>query len=105
MFKTTTHNLPQLPPFVPDESLENLVITEDEVGKELRNINTSKAPGPDELPSHVLKTCAQSLTAPITTLFNKSFQQGEIPTDWKKANVVPIHKKGPKTDPTNYHQL
>jgi len=29
-------------------------------------------------------------------------ENGDIPEDWKKANVTPIYKKGLKEDPGNY---
>ena len=30
----------------------------------------------------------------MTKLFNKSFDKGIYPSDWAKAIIVPIHKKG-----------
>ena len=32
-------------------------------------------------------------------IFEKSWQSGEVPRDWKKGNVVHIFKKGRKEDP------
>ena len=34
-----------------------------------------------------------------------SLDKGECPTDWKIANVTPIHKKGDRTDPSNYRPV
>ena len=34
-----------------------------------------------------------------------SLSQGEFPTDWKKANVTPIHKKGDIHDVQNYRPV
>ena len=30
---------------------------------------------------------------------------GQLPNDWKIANVVPIHKKGDKSDVNNYRPI
>ncbi|CAL4189778.1 unnamed protein product, partial [Meganyctiphanes norvegica] len=30
---------------------------------------------------------------------------GECPTDWRSANVTPIHKKGDRSDPSNYRPV
>ena len=30
---------------------------------------------------------------------------GVVPTDWKIVNVIPIHKKGDKTEPGNYRPV
>ncbi len=38
-------------------------------------------------------------------IFRRSVQHGEIPEDWKRANVTPIFKKGAKSDPGNYRPV
>src|SRR5579872_358828 len=38
-------------------------------------------------------------------LFNISFNSGELPKDWKKSVVVPIFKKGNKSDKNNYRPI
>ena len=44
--------------------------------------------------------------APLLTLiFQASIQQGTVPDEWKKANVVPIHKKGSRSDLGNYRPV
>ncbi|GAB0207679.1 mitochondrial enolase superfamily member 1 [Grus japonensis] len=35
----------------------------------------------------------------------KSWLTGEVPDDWRLANVMPIYKKGPKEDPGNYRPV
>jgi hypothetical protein len=52
--------------------------------------------GPDKLPTIVLKECAESLAPSITAIVNFSLREGLQLTDWKKANVPPIYKKGKK---------
>ena len=32
-------------------------------------------------------------------------ESGECPADWRSANVTPIHKKGDRTDPSNYRPV
>jgi len=38
-------------------------------------------------------------------IFERSWQSGEVPGDWRKANVVPIFKKGGREDPGNYRPV
>ena len=71
----------------------------------LRQIKSNKAPGPDGISGHILKHCSDSLSFPLSILFNKSYRSGCIPEDWKNANVVPIHKKGAKDDVKNYRPV
>ena len=49
-----------------------------EVYNYLKNIKTSKAPGPDAISGQVLKNCAGSLSYPLTTQYI-SYQQGQLP--------------------------
>ena len=47
----------------------------------------------------------QSLVKPLTKLFNMSLQQGIFPSIWKKANVLPLHKKSSKQYADNYRPV
>jgi len=38
-------------------------------------------------------------------IFEKLWQSGEVPGDWKKGNVTPIFKKGKKDDPRNFQTV
>jgi len=40
------------------------------------------------------------LVSPLTLLCNHSLLRGEFPSDWKKANVIPLFKKGDRQDKT-----
>ena len=61
--------------------------------------------GPDGISRCILKNCAYNFTKPLTILFDLSFSMGQLPDDWKIANVVPIHKKGDKSDVNNYRPI
>ena len=41
----------------------------------------------------------------IQLIFERSLATGEVPSDWTKANVSPIFKKGDKSDPANYRPI
>ena len=71
----------------------------------LQNINSSKAMGPDKINGRVLKSCAQSLCKPLSILFTKCYYSGNLPPEWKSAIVVPVHKKGKKSDVENYRPI
>eukprot|EP00117_Sycon_ciliatum_P005506 scpid34343/ scgid6119/ RNA-directed DNA polymerase from mobile element jockey; Reverse transcriptase len=75
------------------------------VRRTLRALNPSKATGPDAVPARVLRKCADSLALPLSKLFTLCFCSGHQPAMWKVANVVPVHKKGPKSNPRNYRPI
>ena len=64
------------------------------ITKLLKDLDPSKAAGPDHIPAKFLKLFAEDLTPCLFVLFSASLKQGVIPTDWKKAIVTPIFKKG-----------
>ena len=41
----------------------------------------------------------------MSILFDISFSTGQLPSDWKLANVVPVHKKGDKSNVENYRPI
>ena len=52
----------------------------------------------------ILKECALELSTSLCNLFNKSFQSGSLPSDWKIAHIS-VHKKGSKHKKENYRQI
>jgi hypothetical protein len=104
-----TENDPNAPlPLV--DSLENpllhtIILTEEEVDTALGNLDVSKAAGLDGIPTALLKECRAALKNPLTRIFNRSLREGTVPSNWKKAKVCPVHKKGNKSDITNYRPI
>lgn len=88
-----------------DSVLSDLIITDEMVRKELRNINVNKSCGPDELHPRLITELADLIAIPVTVLFNATLQDGILPKDWKKAFIAPIYKKGSRNLPENYRPI
>ena len=73
--------------------------------KEIKNLDTHKATGPDRIPAIALKIAAPELAVPLTRFFRKSFDDGTVPSAWKCAHVTPIPKPGSPSDPQNYRPI
>ena len=71
----------------------------------LRNINRKKASGPDGISCWVLKEAAEEIAPFLQFIFNQSLTTGQVPGDWKCANVTPVFKKGSKKEACNYRPV
>lgn len=98
--------LPELNDPIPGITLlNNIVITEQEVGDQIKLLDPSKSFGPDEISPVFIKSSGESLIKPLTRLYNISLASSKFPNMWKVANVLPLYKKGEKTSPNNYRPV
>ena len=85
--------------------LEYIIITASIVFDELNKLKTDKSPGPEGWPLCIFKECSEHLSIPLSILFNKSFQSGVLPSEWRIAFVTPIYKKGSQHLASNYRPV
>ena len=71
----------------------------------LYHLDPHKSMGLDGIHPRVLRELVEVLTKPLSIIYQQSWLTGEVPVDWKLANVTPIYKKGRKEDPGNYRPV
>ena len=86
-------------------SPDSFSTTPAEVYDVISGLTPGKAPGLDELPPKLLSLCARGISVSLCTLFNRSFCDGRVPSAWKEALIVPVHKSGSKSSPSNYRPI
>ena len=85
------YRLPQPPTKLPinKDTPELLEVWEMHIFKLLAALNPSKACGPDEIPTWMLKEYAELLSFPISRIINLSLKEQSLPKIWKFADVSP----------------
>ena len=74
-------------------SLESIMISESDILKTIRSLDIIKAHGYDEISVRMMKICNDTIVEPLKMLFVNPINQAVFPSQWKKANVIPVHKK------------
>ena len=88
-----------------DSEVADVDITEEKVMSMLEKLKEGKSPRPDAISPKLLRECKETLCYPLTKIFEKSLKEARLPSDWKLANVTPIHKGGDKTEPSNFRPV
>ena len=91
---------PSVVPVIPDP-----VFTSDEIDVILVHLDVNSACGPSGISPVILKQCHRLLSPSLAVIFNVSIQTSKIPSQWKKANVTPVFKKGDKHTVSNYRPI
>ena len=71
----------------------------------LSSLDGSSSMGPDDLHPVFLKSCSSGLAAPLSRIFQTSFHEMALPKLWKESVVVPLFKKGVRSDALNYRPI
>ena len=87
--------------------ISDLTFSLDDVEKLLKGVRIDKSPGPDGLHPKLLRALAEdtAFVEAVYELFCCCAENKLIPSDWKLANVVALHKKGPRNDPSKYRPV
>ena len=68
----------------------------DDIAKILQNLDPNKAHDYDKISVQMLQLRGNSICKPLERIFQQAMESGSFPSEWKKGNVVPIHKKDDK---------
>ena len=73
---------------------------------ELERLKDDKAAGADDLVPRFLNRIKGDTSYPlIVVLSQRVFENGEVPDEWREANVVPIFKNGSRGQASSYRPV
>ena len=78
---------------------------EKEIEQKIKAMADSKALGPNSIRKKILKVHSKTLSKPLGKLINLLLNQGKFPAILKIAKVIPIHKRGDKSECDNYRPI
>jgi hypothetical protein len=85
-------------PLVPEPSASELELAIDK-------LKTRKSPRINQIPAEMIKAGGRTIFLEIHKLITSIWKRDELPEEWKESIIIPIHKKGDKTDCNNYRGI
>jgi hypothetical protein len=73
-----------------------------EVEMAMEKLKRHKSPGIYQFPAALIKPEGRKIYSEILKLTNSIWNKEEFHEEWKESLIVPIYKKGNKTDCNNY---
>jgi hypothetical protein len=71
----------------------------------IEKLKRHKSVGIDQIPAELIKAGGRIIRAEIHKLIISVWNKEELPEEWKESVIVPIYKKGDKTDCSNYRGI
>ena len=68
-------------------------------------LKNSISPGPDKIPTKLVRDAIETICEPLVIVFNASLEKGTVPDIWKVAHVTPVFKSGQKSNLPNYRPI
>ena len=88
-----------------DSLLSNVEITREKVLHIMHSLDPKKAHRWGDFSINMIKLCDMEIVKPLYLIYMKFLETGRFPSSWKKANVVPIHKKENRQLKKNYRPI
>jgi hypothetical protein len=76
-----------------------------EVEMAIGKLKRYKSPGMNQIPAELIKAGGSKISSEIHKLIISILNKEELPDQWKESIVVPVYKKGDKTDCSNYRGI
>ena len=88
-----------------ENCISDIIFCDDDISRIIKNLNPNKGHGFDGISIRMIQLCGDSIIFPLSTIFKTAIKAGVFPDNWKKGNIVPVHKKLSKQLLGNYRPI
>ena len=85
-------------PLVPEPSASEIELV-------IEKLKSHKSPGIDQILAELIKAGGKTIRCEIHKLIISIWVKEELPEEWKESIIIPVYKKGDKTDCSNYRGI
>jgi predicted nucleic acid-binding protein len=71
----------------------------------IEKLKNHKSLGTDQIPTELFKVGSRTIRTEIHKVISYCWNKEELPEEWKDSIIVPVYKKGDKTDCSNYRGI
>ena len=76
-----------------DESLQEEIISREEIMKGMNSLRNNKAGGPDQIPDEIIKKGGNTLIDKVVKIVQNGFETGRINQDFVRSEIITLPKK------------
>ena len=102
---SSNSTLPLVTTTVTNVSLSSISFNDQDLLQIIHSLNINKANRYDDISIRLPKICDPTIVKVLSIIFKNCLQSRSFPNNWKKSNVVPIHKKDDKQLLQNYRPV
>lgn len=103
IFKTPK-NFCKLKPITPIPE-SKITISSLDTARIIKQLKNKKSAGPDNISNFIIKKFTPQIICRLTKIYTACIDLSYFPTEWKKAKIIPLFKKGVKSNPANYRPI
>ena len=82
--------------YIIEKRLNTLNFSNNDIENIIQNLDPNKAHGHDKVSVRIMKICGKSVCKFLQLIFSQCIDTGSFPLEWKKVNIVSVHKKADK---------
>ena len=77
----------------PINGLSSFTFSTEDINKIIQGLDPNKTQGHNNISICTLQICCCIIFKPLDLIFSLPPSKGSFPSEWKKGNIVPFHKK------------